>query len=95
MSRLRREARGQVTYAEAVRRVEGRRVSVQTDKERTEEVSVTQNIIMDKRRFLAFIAMVINCAADIKTKSERIKMILHDQFLCMSLQNSRLFFEIL
>ena len=36
-----------------------------------------QSIWMDKRKFLAFIAMVINCAIEIKGKSERIKMVLN------------------
>ena len=31
---------------------------------------------MDKRQFLAFIAMVINCAVEMQGKSERIKMVL-------------------
>ena len=48
-------------------------------KERTTEDTKKkddQNICMDKRQFLAFIAMVINCAIEIKGKSERIKMVL-------------------
>ena len=48
----------------------------QPEKENTEENKDDKNIVMGKREFLAFIAMVINCAADIKTKSERIKMVL-------------------
>ena len=32
---------------------------------------------MDRRRFLAFIAMVLNCVSEIDTKSERIKMVVH------------------
>ena len=34
-----------------------------------------ESLIMDRRRFLAFIAMVINCASEIETKSEKIKMV--------------------
>ena len=36
-----------------------------------------ESLIMDRRRFLAFIAMVLNCASEIETKSERIKMVVH------------------
>ena len=35
-----------------------------------------QGIWLDRKGFLAFIAMVINCAVELKGKSERIKMIL-------------------
>uniref|UniRef100_A0A0E9VS28 Uncharacterized protein n=2 Tax=Anguilla anguilla TaxID=7936 RepID=A0A0E9VS28_ANGAN len=30
---------------------------------------------LDRRRFMAFIAMVINCASEIETKLERIRMV--------------------
>ena len=68
---MRERATG-LSYAEAVRRVEGQR-----KQQNTEEKTNDKNLCMEKRHFLAFIAMVINCAADIKTKSERIKMVLH------------------
>ena len=61
-----------LSYGEAVQRVER-----QPEQQNTEEKTNDKNIIMDKRQFLAFISMVINCAADIKTKSERIKMVLY------------------
>ena len=32
---------------------------------------------MDRRRFLTFVAMVINCASEIETKSEKIKMVVN------------------
>ena len=36
----------------------------------------SDRLIMD-RRFLGFIAMVVNCACKIETKSEIIKMVVH------------------
>ena len=77
MNRMRRETRGQISYAEAVKRVE-EKVTEQAEMESEEEKAADKNlnVILDKRQFLAFIAMVINCAADIKTKSEIIKMVL-------------------
>ena len=44
----------------------------------TEEIKERdeRNVCMDKRQFLAFIAMVINCAVEMQGKSERIKMVL-------------------
>ena len=79
VAKIREGARGQMSYAEAVRRVEGSRrgatqAEVESAKEETREKNLGVNV--DKRNFLAFIAMVINCAADIKSKSERIKMVL-------------------
>ena len=76
LKKIREETRG-MSYAEAVQRVEGStRVESKPEQENTVEKAANANIIMDKRHFLPFIAMVINCAADIKTKSERIKMVL-------------------
>ena len=40
------------------------------------ESGCSNNICMEKTRFLAFIAMIINCAVEIQRKSERIKMVL-------------------
>ena len=40
--------------------------------EKQEWKSDRESLIMDRRRFLAFIAMVINCASEIETKSEKI-----------------------
>ena len=80
VKKIRKEDR--VSYAEAVRRMEGNGnvdVTVQMKPEQTREERVInngQNICLDKKRFLAFIAMVINCAVDIQSKTERIKMIL-------------------
>ena len=45
--------------------------------EKQEWKSELESLIMDRRRFLAFIAMVINCASEIETKSEKIKMVVH------------------
>ena len=85
--RVRAESRT-MSYAEAVKRVEregntantssGRAAGaglLQQEPERKRNMS-DQNICMDKKRFLAFIAMVINCAVDIQTKTDRIKMVL-------------------
>ena len=69
------ESKGLITYAEAVRRVEGSTSGTETAHAERESKS-DNSFTMDKRQFLAFIAMVINCAAEIKTKSERIKMVL-------------------
>ena len=45
--------------------------------EKQERKSDSESLIMDRRRFWAFIAMVINCACEIETKSEKIKMVVH------------------
>ena len=45
--------------------------------EKQEWKSDRESLIMDRRRFLAFIAMVINCASEIETKSEKIKIVVH------------------
>ena len=81
MNRVRAESR-RISYAEAVKRVESesntsreREAGRQQEPERKRKMS-EPNICMEKKRFLAFIAMVINCAVDIQTKSERIKMVL-------------------
>ena len=61
------------TYAEAVKNCErGNRPRRAEDFKQRED----QDVCMDKRQFLAFIAMVINCAVELKGKSERIKMVL-------------------
>ncbi|XP_044076754.1 uncharacterized protein LOC122887519 [Siniperca chuatsi] len=66
-----------MSYAEAAKRMErnGEMVAVQKEKEQKWNRD-DQSICMDKKRFLAFIAMVRNCAAEITGKSERIKMVL-------------------
>ena len=77
VERIRKEVR--MPYAEAVKRLEETGQSKpESDQTRgKEKVSNNeQNICLDKKRFLAFIAMVINCAVDIQSKTERIKMIL-------------------
>ena len=71
-----RETKG-VTYAEAVKRMERneeRAIKPTLQEEKTNQDE--QNICMDKRKFLAFIAMVINCAFQMQGRSERIKMVL-------------------
>ena len=67
-----REKRG-MSYAAALKKVEG---SSREEVQQLEKEEHGDNISIDKRGFLAFIAMVINCAVDIQTKSERIKMVL-------------------
>ncbi|CAM4675085.1 unnamed protein product [Leuciscus chuanchicus] len=53
------------------------RVVVQTEQETGKKGDDQNNVIgVDKKRFLGFIAMVVNCAVEIKGKSERIKMVL-------------------
>ena len=76
VNRMRTERR--VSYAEAVKRVEGQKESGVDEKREPEERGNVHgsNICMEKTRFLAFIAMVINCAVEIQRKSERIKMVL-------------------
>ncbi|KAJ8278361.1 hypothetical protein GJAV_G00086790, partial [Gymnothorax javanicus] len=39
--------------------------------------SDTEFISVDKGRFLAFVAMVINCAKEIESKTDRIRMVVH------------------
>ena len=68
-----RESKG-ITYAEAVKRIEEKRKP--TKEHKVEEKRNEDVISMDKRKFLAFIAMVINCAVEMQGKSERIKMVL-------------------
>ena len=46
------------------------------EREERSKESNEQNFVMDKKQFLAFIAMVINCAVEMQGKSERIKMVL-------------------
>ena len=76
MKSIRKEEK--ISYAEAVKRVEGNRNETGQNKpEGNGNNHADQNICLDKRRFLAFIAMVINCAVEIQSKSERITMILH------------------
>ena len=66
-----------ITYAEAVKRVEGGSNESGAGKNTEENTKrEDQTICMDKRQFLAFIAMVVNCAVEMKGKSERIMMVL-------------------
>ena len=69
-----------VTYAEAVKTVDKNKTGERVDRPRRRPEHTNQredqNVCLDKRQFLAFIAMVINCAIEIKGKSERIKMVL-------------------
>ena len=39
--------------------------------EKQERKSDSESLIMDRRRFLAFIAMVINCASEIESEKNR------------------------
>ena len=55
---------------------ERRGVVVEVAEQREGRRNSSEVISMDKKSFLAFTAMVINCAVEIKGKSERIKMIL-------------------
>ena len=74
--RMRTEKKG-ISYAEAVRKVEGTNEERKTEqKKQDERRNDNNNICMDKTRFLAFIAMVINCAVEISRKTERITMVL-------------------
>ena len=67
-----------MSYAEALKRVEGHKEkqAVETREQEEMESGHRKNICMEKTHFLAFIAMVINCAVEIQRKSERIKMVL-------------------
>ena len=73
VNRVRTEKK--MSYAEALKRVEGHKEKRVDEKRETEEKG-NGNICMEKTRFLAFISMVINCAVEIQRKSERIKMVL-------------------
>ena len=56
-----------MSYAEAVKKLEGsneRRTTRTIQQEPNENVK-ERGIYIDKKRFLAFIAMVINCSAEI------------------------------
>ena len=74
MKRIRGEDR--VSYAEAVKKLEQNGNVIMQSKPEEKRNNADQTICLDKKRFLAFIAMVINCAIEIQSKSERIKMIL-------------------
>lgn len=73
IQKVRAEKRG-MSYAEAVKNVDVYNEKRREPKEQEERRN--DHICMDKTRFLAFIAMVINCAIEISRKSERIKMVL-------------------
>ena len=76
VNKIRKEKK-RISYAEALRRVEGNNEMTETQEEpKKQENGTERGIYLDRKRFLAFIAMVINCAVEIKGKSERIKMIL-------------------
>ena len=67
-----------MSYAEAVKTLDSvdRNETVQHEPEEKRKETSEPSICYDKKRFLAFIAMVINCAVEIPQKSERIKMVL-------------------
>ena len=71
-----REEKG-VTYAEAVKSLEKKCEKVEIQRELSKQVErVSENsFCVDKKAFLAFMAMVLNCALEIESKSERIKMV--------------------
>ena len=74
----RTRATNTISYAEATRRVRegngtGRKEQDRPGTvEKQERKSDSGSLIMDRRMFLAFIAMVINCASEIETKSEKL-----------------------
>lgn len=63
-----------MTYAEAAKTVHQKEELKSLPQE--EGVKCEKNVSMDKKSFLAFIAMVVNCAVEVEGKSERIKMVL-------------------
>ena len=72
--------KGKISYAEATRRVREDKGTGRKELDRSGTVGKQrecdrESLIMDRRRFLAFIAMVLNCVSEIETKSERIKMV--------------------
>ena len=73
----RTRAANKMSYAKATRRVREGNGTGRKEQDRPGTVekqewkSDRESLIMDRRRFLAFIAMVINCASEIKTKSEK------------------------
>ena len=78
----RTRATNKMSYVEATRRVREGNGTGMKEQDRPGPVekqrkSDRDSLIMDRRRFLAFIAMVINCASEIETKSEKIKMVAH------------------
>ena len=82
VNRIRMDKTKRVTYAEALKRMdEDEKADEKADGNGKRETDVVKkrderNLCMDKRQFLAFIAMVINCAIEMQGKSERIKMVL-------------------
>ena len=71
-----------ISYAEATRRVREEKGTGRKEPDRSGTVGKQsecdrESLIMDRRRFLVFIAMVLNCASEIETKTERIKMVVH------------------
>lgn len=80
VNKIRKGKQG-MSYAEAVKKVEGSNETTETTittQEPKQSANATERgIYIDQKRFLAFIAMVINCSVEIQSKSERIKMILH------------------
>ena len=78
----RTRVKGKILYAEATKRVREEKGTGRKEPGRSGTVGKQrecdrESLIMDRRRFLAFIAMVLNCASEIQTKSERIKMVVH------------------
>ena len=66
-----------MSYVDAVKKLEGKEcVAEQEGAEERRKGADHQNICLNMKGLLAFIAMVINCASEIQRKSERIKMIL-------------------
>ena len=70
---------GRMSYADAVKKLEEKESLTQQEEVEPEErrnEANQNNMCWDKKGFLAFIAMVLNCAMEIPRKSERIKMVL-------------------
>ena len=74
----RTRVKSKISYAEATRRVREEKGTGRKEPDRSGTVGKQrESLIMDRRRFLPFISMVLNCASEIETKSERIKMVVH------------------
>ena len=65
-----------ISYADAVKRMDLKGEENEGARGKRESKREEHTICMDKGQFLAFIAMVINCAVEMKGKTERIRMVL-------------------
>ncbi|KAJ8269851.1 hypothetical protein GJAV_G00107540 [Gymnothorax javanicus] len=73
----RKRTHGRMSYAVAVKRVQVEKEKVGKEQARVQEIGKPdENLIrMERRHFLAFIAMVVICSRDLESKMERIKMV--------------------